>query len=354
MEKLLPYVSNRFCKQRTLILYFTIQRKYHREDDRSKDAILQLCKIAIFQKLNYDSLGQDEFYGNYIQLLNNPELCQAISTESHKLIASVSWVDESLYNACTDAWEIYYSRLREAFKPENVQSYYDEVCWLADRNSSVMTKRKLYLDSYQFLVETDREYSLRFYLHYLNVSTEIKYRKISAKNSKKLFRRQGEKERFDAICTDLLRFKDISKVLDQFDQLQISQRKKISLNIEAIKTAAEKQSKVAGVLSEWLADEEEVPETDRIPQKNIEENSRMRSQENPKDVLFQLFIDNSYRINKEEVDIFARSHGLFTSQFVEGINDEHFEELDDVLIEEDEEYYILNEVYCQQIKEHED
>lgn len=352
LEKMLPHDTNRFCKQQSIILYFTIQRVYDLQPEQCKRAIVRLCEVAILQELDFDKLDLAFFSRDYMRQLDNPEVCQAITAKATEQISQINWEDENLYK-CTDAWEIYYYHLQRTFKPEHIQQYYEKVCWLSKCNSSIIARRKIYLDAFQFLVNIDREYSLKLYLYYLHVSIEIKHRKISARNSKVLFKSQGEKERFDMICADLLRHRRLPKALELFDRIGISQRKKISLNIEAIKTAAEKQSKVADVLGEWLADEE-VPVPVNIPKKNVEENSTVKPQENPKDALFQLFINHSYRINKEEVDIFARSHGLFTSQFVERINDEHFEQLDDVLIEEDEEYYTLNEAYYRQIKENGD
>jgi len=352
LKELLPSVTNRFCKEQAIIVYFTIQRKYHIQEKDISGSILQLCNIAILQELNYDLFDLSSLYNSNANRVNNPQLCDDIKAEANILISRIDWENGDLYKN-TDAWEVFYSHLSEAFRKEDVQSLYDKICWLAEQNNGIMAKRKIYFDSYQHLVDIDREYSLRLYLYYLHASTEIKYRKLSVKNSKVLFRKPGEKERFEAICADILEHKDLEKALELFDRIHISQRKKIALNIQAIKSAAEKQSKVAGVLGEWLNDDEDKVIVNEAPSETIVESPVSKPLKNPKDALFQLFISNSYRINKEEVDIFARSHGLFTSQFVERINDEHFEQLDDVLIEEDEDYYILNEAYCRQIKDNE-
>ena len=46
-----------------------------------------------------------------------------------------------------------------------------------------------------------------------------------------------------------------------------------------------------------------------------------------------------------EFEAFAKSKGVFKNQLIESINDICFERLDDVLIEEDEEYYTVNQYY---------
>ena len=341
------FFSNKYCRERILELYFTVRREYRLQIEQDTEAALGLCKIAVLEKLNFNPPLEDR--AGYESRLKNPELCCAIEKMCHEVVKPIADDDEDFYSDNSDAWEVSYHQLQATFNPKEAESFYDKACQLAKRNKRVMVIRKIYFDSYLLLVEIDREYALRFYLHYLDVSTSIQHRKITRKNAKKLFRKPGENERFDAICADLLLHKDLPNVLEQFDRMQISQRKKISLSVQAIQAAAEKQSKVAGVLTEWLADEEMPVAHEAV--KNVPEETPVATPaESSKEALIRLFIANAYRINKEEVDIFARSRGLFTGGLIEGINDEHFETLDDVLIEEDEEYYILNEAYCRQIQ----
>lgn len=63
----------------------------------------------------------------------------------------------------------------------------------------------------------------------------------------------------------------------------------------------------------------------------------------------EFFSKNNYSILQSEFEIFAKSKGAFKNQLIENINEICFENLDDVLIEEDEEYYTINEDYYQKL-----
>ena len=52
---------------------------------------------------------------------------------------------------------------------------------------------------------------------------------------------------------------------------------------------------------------------------------------------------------QSEFELFAKSKGAFKNQLIENINDICFERLDDLLIEEDEDYYTINQNYYQKL-----
>lgn len=346
-------ISNRYCKKQTTTLFFLVSKEFPLEVKAAQSQnVLSYCECLVLRELNFrPDLWGDE--AELAQAVNDPVLCDEIKKRVPDLVVKITGEEnQAFYLSNSDAWEIRYAHLIDGFTPKDIVSFYKEICKLANLNDSGLTvKKRIYTKSYQFLVKIDREYALRFYIHSLYFNTKAK---ISARNRKILFKNKGEEQAFDKICVGVMTDDDITRALRKFDKLEISQRKKIKLDVNVIKAVAEKQSKVAGVLGELLTEEEEevVVAVQQLPVK--EEATPAPNQKNNHKVdLFQLFIDNSYKINKEEVNIFARSRGLFTNQFVEGINDEHYEELDDILIEEDEECYILNETYYQQLKENE-
>lgn len=65
--------------------------------------------------------------------------------------------------------------------------------------------------------------------------------------------------------------------------------------------------------------------------------------------LLQLFAKSSFCLPQSDVETFARTNGLFRNQLIESVNEICYEVLDDVLIEEDEEFYITNENYFRTI-----
>ncbi|MFN7603617.1 MAG: tellurite resistance TerB C-terminal domain-containing protein, partial [Bacteroidota bacterium] len=65
--------------------------------------------------------------------------------------------------------------------------------------------------------------------------------------------------------------------------------------------------------------------------------------------LLDTFQKNGLTLSDEEIELFAKSRGLFKNQLIESLNDTCYEILDDLLIEEDGENYSINPDYFQRI-----
>jgi hypothetical protein len=63
----------------------------------------------------------------------------------------------------------------------------------------------------------------------------------------------------------------------------------------------------------------------------------------------ELFFKNSFSISMSVFESFARVKGIFKNQLIESINESCFEKLDDILIEEDDDFYIINEESYQRL-----
>ena len=340
--------NNEYCRNNIVGLFFLIRRQFPDVDKYDEQVVLTLCRYAVFRRLNYQRNDKDESV--HRQIL--PDVYDAIDKECDANLKIITGKeDSSFYSKYVDAWEIRYANLEDFFTRKDVVWFYDEVCKLGKMNSvRVVEERKIYIKAHRFMVKIDREYSLRLYLHYLSVkslSDNFKYNKIPDRNSKILFRTDAEKKQFDETCAKLLKNYDLKIALARFNKLKISQRKRITLNKNAIKVVAEKQSKVAGVLGALFADE---PSEEKLTTAVPEEIAVEKSPKNHQSDFFDLFASHSFVLNKEEVDIFARSRGFFAGRFVEDINEECYDELDDVLIEEDDNCYTMNEGYYHQIK----
>ena len=61
------------------------------------------------------------------------------------------------------------------------------------------------------------------------------------------------------------------------------------------------------------------------------------------------FEENSFALSFEAIEAFAKTNGLFKNQLIDGINDRCMDLLEDVLIEEVEEGFEVNENYYKQI-----
>jgi hypothetical protein len=63
----------------------------------------------------------------------------------------------------------------------------------------------------------------------------------------------------------------------------------------------------------------------------------------------ELFRKNNFTVEKSELAAFVKSRGIFSSPLVESINDTCYSKLDDLLIEEEDAHYVINQQYYQNI-----
>ena len=63
----------------------------------------------------------------------------------------------------------------------------------------------------------------------------------------------------------------------------------------------------------------------------------------------EFFTKSNFSVSQSELESFAKSKGVFKNQLIESINETCFDFLDDVLIEEEDDYYTINSNYFQRI-----
>lgn len=239
--------------------------------------------------------------------------------------------------------------------------YYQEICRFANINKDISIKnsRTLYYRghwhlAYQRQTPETPLYALKLYLHYLSVKSYSPTYKYS--KHRFTFYNQAKEQAFNNICEQLMHDDDLDNAFTQLDELLYTifpddpkpepPRKKIKLNVSSIKQAKTKQKEVAELLGEYLNEEDiENNISADLPSALITPDNTNSNQEE----LFQLFCSNAFRLSMEEMNGFAQLRGLFTEAFIESINEQYYETLDDLLIEEDEDSYILNREYLERI-----
>lgn len=143
-----------------------------------------------------------------------------------------------------------------------------------------------------------------------------------------------------------------------------SKRKKINLDATTINEVQQQDKRTVELLSEYLKDEYEDEntniKTEEINNEEVKIEITTKSEfENPfangvtlnqiqTEAIF-LFTKSSFRISQTDIDSYCKSKSIFKSQLIDSINESCYETLDDALIEEDGETYILNENYYKKI-----
>lgn len=347
-----------FCVEETIRFYIRIFRDL--PPNKQKDYMLnrkfiQYCICLIKTKYDYKpepadqllTLQKNLFSGDITLIDKHAEfILPLIEQEEIKLFTLDNQRWKRKYEGIIQTFEI--NKTAPASEINTPDNFYEKILQLASLNKKVRLAdtRNIFYKSYLFMVEHHKETSLKLYLHYLNVkssSETFQHKQISTRNTSKLFNK-GQKAKFDTICKKLIKSQKLDEALKEVSEFYQPVRRKIHLNIESIQEVNSRQAKIAKILGTYL-DDEPIVETSA----NIEPIAQINTTENNRQELFNLFITNGYHLNQQEVNIFAQSKGFFKDQFIESINEQYYETLDDLLIEESEEGYILNEDYYKEI-----
>jgi hypothetical protein len=273
-----------------------------------------------------------------------------IIDEKIPILLPLTFSDKNkLYGADNELWKWRYAYLMEKFDSHSLETFYEEVCELGELNTMHdVIARKIYFQTYQFLAKYNAGYALMCYLHYLSKvpNKSFQYRKISKDMDKLLFRERVQKPKFIQISNQLLDDRDLNKALENTKLLFRITRRKIQLDASAIEDAGLEHAQMADLLGKYLEDETS-PETEisslvDLQTDNYKENSNESS-------LFKWFEANNFTVNKKEIDNFARERGVFRDRLIQQINETYYDQLDDLLIEEEEDRYTLNKSYYERI-----
>lgn len=121
------------------------------------------------------------------------------------------------------------------------------------------------------------------------------------------------------------------------------ERKHIQIDTERVASQAEQFHQVVDKLSDIMAEEDEIP----IPNAVKEE----KKEETPIQVdLLMAFAGNGFVLTKNQLNEIAKQLNTMPSALIDRINEQYYEQLDDILIEEEEDTYTMNEEYYNSIK----
>lgn len=161
-------------------------------------------------------------------------------------------------------------------------------------------------------------------------------------------------------------YKDLDKSLKSVSKEYEVKKKKIQLNVASINEVQQKHSETVELLNEYLKDdfedENSIIKSQEISSEEIQIEIIQKSEEVHQSAFIseltftamhtttlELFAKSNFSVSQSELEVFAKSKGVFKNQLIESINDTCYEFLDDVLIEEEEDYYTINTNYFQRI-----
>lgn len=288
------------------------------------------------------------------------------------LISKVSVPDEAtdieLYSQNTNRWKIKFEELTASYN-EKPKEFIDSIVALGKLNKKNPSIENIFFEASKFIAKYDKESALSLYIHYLFhdlKSATFDNKQLTKTIQKSLFKTNEQLHDFEIIVSELIKDKDLEKALKNVSKVYEVKRKKIQLDTTSIKEVQQQHSGTVELLNEYLKDDFEDEnnsiKSQEINNEEIKIEITQKSEETPhsafvSDLAFspihisalELFSKSNFSIPQSELEIFAKSKGIFKNQLIESINETCYDFLDDVLIEEEDDYYTINTNYFQRI-----
>lgn len=268
----------------------------------------------------------------------------------------------------TTRWKIKFDELTNSYNNDS-KKFINDIITLGNLNKDNPSVENIFYEASKFITSYDKEAALTFYVYYLHYdlkSVKFDNKQLTKTIQKSLFKTNEQLHDFQVIVGDLVRDKNLEKALKSVPSVYAIKRKKIQLDRNTIQEVHEKHSGTVELLNEYLKDEYE-DESNTFKTQEINDDEvvmEITSKSNTSDIspfddsinftkiqheILEIFSKTNLSILQVDFETFAKSKGMFKNQLIESINETCYETLDDVLIEEDDDFYTINENYYNRI-----
>jgi len=336
--------------------------------------IFKYCENAVREKYGHKRKLNTDTYYTHDEVKSEFEtriiakITESLSTLTSKIAPLNNDTEIELNSQNTTRWKIRFEKLTTNYQ-ENSIKFYDEIISLGNLNIKNPSIENIFFEASKFISKSNKELALKLYIYYLHYdlkSTTFDNKQLTKTIQKKLFKTNEQLHQFEAIVSEFIKDNDLDKALGCISSIYAIKRKKIHIDTALIKEVQEQYSETVELLNEYLKDEYENDNNSvktqkinndkigiEITQKNEVSNISIYLKEIPFTPIhisiLDTFIKNNYAVPQSELEIFAKSKGLFKNQLIENINEICYEILDDVLIEEEDDYNTINPQYYQRI-----
>lgn len=325
--------------------------------------IFKLCENAVREHYGHKRKINTESYFTPIAKAEYEKVIVSKVTKILQVaVLQVNPPDEAteieLYSQNTNRWKIKFEQLCGNFT-NNAEQFEKDIVLLGHLNQKNPAVENIFFEASKFISKYNKEAALKFYIYYIYhdlQSVVFNNKQLARTIQKNLFKTNEQIDDFGKIVSDLINDRKLKKALTAVSEIYTVKRKKIQLDLTSIQRVQEKHSGTVELLNEYLQDDE-INESDDteiqvLPQSNLIEASIYLAEIPFTTVhlsLLNIFSKNNFSVLQLDIEAFAKSNGLFKNPMIESINDVCYEALDDLLIEEEDEYYTLNPDYYHQI-----
>ncbi len=307
---------------------------------------------AIKRKINTDFQFQDDQILRLYEKKISAKLLDFLTEDKHKILEADIKTHKILNETNTNRWKLKFDDISTHFS--TIATYKWEIERLVDINDKNPSVSHIYFEAAKFIAVYDKITCLEMYFNYLNkdlLSLKFENKQLLKSQQKLLFKSQEEMNDFVELTKTFILNRKLDLIIPQIPQIFKEKRKKIKIDRNAINDIQKLHSQTVELLDEYLNDDE-VEEVNQqkikteivavLPEiKMINENKfNLEFQFSEIQInILELFEKSSFSITQIELEEYVKSQNLFLNSTIDAINDKCFEMLDDVLIEEDDEYY---------------
>nr|WP_317632951.1 tellurite resistance TerB C-terminal domain-containing protein [uncultured Flavobacterium sp.] len=289
------------------------------------------------------------------------------------LTASITPPDEAtelqLNTQNTTRWKSIFVEITTNFSG-TAEEFIEEMVVLGNANKKNPSVENIFFEASKFIAKQNKEAALKLYVYYLYYdlkSTTFDNKQLTKTVQKNLFDTNEQLQNFEQIISELINDRNLDKALNAVTNVYARKRKKIQLDRTTIKEVQQLHSGTVELLNEYLRDDFEddnnTIKAEEISTEEIKLEITSKTKETEQSIyltdlsfnathiaVLELFTKNSLSILQSEMEAFAKGNGIFKNQIIDHINEICYETLDDVLIEEDDDYYTILPEYFNQIR----
>lgn len=297
-----------------------------------------------------------------------PKVTEILPTLVSKITPPDEATDIELYSQNTSRWKIKFEELTANYR-DNPNQFVESIVKLGNLNKKNPSVENIFFEASKFMSKHDKGMALTLYIHYLYHdlnSTTFDNKQMTKTIQKNLFKTNEQLHNFGIVVSELIKDKNLDKALQNVSKIYVVKRKKIQLDTASIQEVQMQDSETVELLNEYLKDEYE-DENNLIKTREInDEEVTIEITKKGDEVQGSIYLSNiaftsihlktleifakrNFSVPQSELETFAKSKGIFKNQLIESINEICYEVLDDVLIEEENDYYTINPNYYQRL-----
>jgi predicted DNA binding CopG/RHH family protein len=336
--------------------------------------ILKLCENTVREvydikrKINTDFTYKDPdiLYQYNKKIVSKLEIF--LNENQHQVLDADYKTNIILNENNTNRWKTKFDLIKDDYT--NPLAFEREIFRLSEVNVKNPSIDALFFEASKFAAEHDKNSALRLYIHYLEKdlnSPKFDKREFPKNLQKKLFPTAELLSDFEDILNQFITGRNLEIAIEKTNQFYLPKRKRITIDPEAIKDIQVQHSETAHILGQILNTEEDeeinsLKMTEGGKEKAltitiIHQISELQASKYNDDLhltdvqknVLDLFEKHSFNMHQQELQEFIKTKGLFMGSTIDSINECCFEILDDILVEEEDEYFIMNTNYYKKL-----